>query len=487
MNTFVNEQNVNMQPELVASVVIGYFVILIITSWLTSRYTTRLTFFSGDRSSPWFLVAFGMVGASLSGITFISVPGMVADDGFSYMQVVLGYFVGYVVIIKVLLPIYYKENLISIYGYLLKRFGMSSYLTGASFFLISRVIGASFRLFLVAGILQIAFFDYYNIPFSVTVATTIVLIWLYTFRGGIKTIVWTDTLQTACMLITGIFTLYWIDQELQESITSAAKSVTTDDMTKIFHFGKEHNFFTEFFSGMFIAIVMTGLDQDMMQKNLTIKTLKNAQKNIFWFSIILIFVNFLFLSLGSLLYYYAEQKGISLQEFTPDQVYPHLAINHFPTSLSIVFLLGIIAAAYSSADSALTALTTSFCVDILGRGNAEKINRNTRIKVHVSISILLFFVILSFQLISDDSIINSLFKAAGFTYGPLLGLFTVGIFTKWKIKDHLSPYPCIIAPLLSFGLFRFSEILFYGYQIGFEILLINGALTIAGLFMIRDE
>ena len=476
-----------MNPLLVGTIVLGYFILLIGISWLTSKNAKSTDFYTASRESKWYLVAFGMIGASLSGVTFISVPGEVSNSNFHYFQVVLGYLVGYYVIAKVLLPLYYRMNLVSIYTYLDQRFGFWSYKSGAFFFLVSRVIGASFRLFLVAGVLQIAFFDSYNLPFWISVLTTIVLIWLYTFRGGIKTIVWTDTLQTAFMLIAVVVSILFIKNELSWTWTELTSSLLDDERSTIFNWEWQsgNNFFKQFFSGAFIAIVMTGLDQDMMQKNLTCKNIGDAQKNVFWFCIILVIVNFLFLSLGVLLYQYAEIGGISLPDRT-DNLFPMLAVNSFSVLGTVTFLLGITAAAYSSADSALTALTTSFCIDFLGfrKENFEE-RKKLRIGVHLGFSIVLFFVILIFQAINDQSVITSIFIAAGYTYGPLLGLFAFGIFTKQEVKDRLVPFVSILSPLLSYVINLNSEALFGGYKFGFEILILNGLIMFLGLLLIR--
>lgn len=479
----------NMSPYFVGAIILGYFLLLIAISWLTSRNSRSGDFYNANRQSNWYLVAFGMIGASLSGVTFISVPGEVANSNFYYFQVVLGFLVGYFVIARVLLPIYYKLNVVSIYAYLEQRFGFWSYKSGAFFFLISRVIGASFRLFLVSGVLQIAFFDAFNLPFWVSVLTTILLIWLYTFRGGIKTIVWTDTLQTALMLIAVVVSIVFIKDELSWTWTELTNNVLTDTRSTIFNWEWEsgRNFFKQFFAGAFIAIVMTGLDQDMMQKNLTCKNIGEAQKNIFWFCVVLVVVNFLFLSLGVLLYQYAEISSIPIPKRT-DNLFPMLAVNNFSTIGTITFILGITAAAYSSADSALTALTTSFCVDFLGfkpENYAEK--KKLRMGVHFGFSVLLFFVILIFKAINDDSVINSVFTAAGYTYGPLLGMFAFGIATKWELKDKFVPLVCLASPALCYLINLNSEALMNGYKFGFEILILNGIITFLGLLLIRKS
>ena len=478
-----------MSPGLVALIIGGYFGILIFISWLTSRTSTASSFFTGNRSSPWYLVAFGMIGASLSGVTFISVPGEVGNSFWYYFQMVIGYLLGYLVIGLVLLPLYYRLQLISIYTYLEQRFGVYSYKTGAFFFLVSRVIGASFRLFLVAGVLQIAFFDAFGLPFWVAVLTAILLIWLYTFKGGIKTIVWTDTLQTAFMILSVVISIYFIKDSLDWAWADLWTSVTGDPKSDIFNWQWSHprNFFKQFFAGAFIAIVMTGLDQDMMQKNLTCRSLKDAQKNMLWFSISLVFVNLLFLVLGVLLYQFAAVNQIVLPERT-DAIFPFLAVNHFSLIGGVVFLLGITAAAYSSADSALTALTTSFCIDFLGFNpeNFEK-KYQLRKKVHFGFSILIFFVILIFNAINDESVINSIFAVAGYTYGPLLGLFAFGLFTPYSVKDRWVPLICILSPLFSYVLNIYSQEWLAGYRFGFELLIVNGLFTFLGLLILKQS
>ena len=483
-----------MSPSLVIIVISGYFILLIAISLLTGGKSDSKTFFTANRQSPWYLVAFGMIGASLSGVTFISVPGWVAGTQFSYMQVVFGYLLGYLVIATVLMPLYYRLNLISIYGYLDQRFGFWSYKTGAFYFLLSRVVGASFRLFLVAGVLQLALFDAWGVDFAVTVLVTIVLIWLYTFRGGIKTIVWTDTLQTLFMLSAVGIVIYLTSQELGLSLGELTTTISESKYSKMFFWDWQgsKNFFKQFFAGAFIAIVMTGLDQDMMQKNLTCRNIGEAQKNMFWFSLTLVVVNLMFLALGALLYIYASAKGISIPERS-DDLFPMLAIEHFNVFVGIVFLLGIVAAAYSSADSALTALTTSFCVDILNFNTQEdtlelqKKQKRIRLMVHLGFSALLFLVIIIFKEINNEAVISAVFTAAGYTYGPLLGLYAFGLFTKLQVRDYGVPVVCILSPLLSYLLSRNSEELLFGYKFGFEILIVNGAITFIGLLMLQKK
>ncbi len=493
-----------MSPFLVFSVIAIYFALLIIISYLTSKNSNTATFFTGNRQSPWYLVAFGMIGASLSGVTFISVPGEVGNSDFSYFQMVIGYLLGYFIIATVLLPIYYRMNLVTIYTYLKERFGFFSYKTGSFFFLLSRVIGASFRLYLVATVLQLAFFDSFGIPFAITVIVTILLIWIYTFRAGIKTIVWTDTLQTFFMLSAVIISVIIISKELNLSVSELISTVSNDEHSKIFvwEWQSGKHFVKHFFAGAFIAIVMTGLDQDMMQKNLTCRNLKDAKKNMFWFSITLLPVNLLFLSLGALLYIFINKTGLVFDNpesfmysveagkyIHTDKLYPILAIKNFSLFAGVVFLLGIIAAAFSSADSALTSLTTSFVVDILGI-NINEDSKSTRKKkrfIHLAFSFIIFLVILIFKAINDDSVINMVFKVAGYTYGPLLGLFAFGLFVKKKVIDKYVPLVAVISPILCFIINMNSKSLLWGYEFGFELLILNGIITFFGLLLISQK
>lgn len=473
--------------------VIGYFLVLLFISIKTSKNATSQTFFNANKESPWYLVAYGMIGATLSGVTFISVPGWVAASQFSYMQMVFGYLLGYFVIATVLMPMYYRLQLTSIYTYLDGRFGGTSYKTGAAFFLLSRIIGAAFRLFLVAIVLQTFVMDAYGIPLAVTAMVTIILIWIYTHRGGIKTIVWTDVLQTSFMLIAVVATILVIGKEMQLSVGNIISTVKSSEYAQIFYFSEgwsePKNFFKQFLAGAFLAIVMTGLDQDMMQKNLSCRNIGDAQKNMFWFSITLVFANILFLSLGALLYIFAAQKGIAIPERS-DLLYPTLALNELPSGIGVMFILGLIAAAYSSADSALTALTTSFCIDILGFEKSEldeSAKKSTRLKVHIGFSIILFLVILVFNTINDDAVIKSIFTVAGYTYGPLLGLYSFGFFTRCKVRDKVVPFICILAPILTYVINANSEELLAGYKFGFELLLLNGLLTFLGLLAISTK
>ncbi|MCG8732544.1 sodium:solute symporter [Tenacibaculum finnmarkense] len=477
-----------MQPLHILLLIIAYFGVLMLISYFTGKSANNATFFKADNSSPWYLVAFGMIGASLSGVTFISVPGWVEGQQMSYMQMVFGYVVGYAVIGLVLLPLYYRLNLTSIYTYLETRFGRYSYKTGASFFLLSRTIGAAFRLFLVANVLQLILFDAYGIPFWLTVTITILLIWLYTFKAGIKTIVWTDTLQTLFMLISVGICIIMIKDSLQ--IDSLFSYISESKSAKMFFFEdiKAGNYFwNRFLSGAFIAIVMTGLDQDMMQKNLTCRNLKDAQKNMFWFTIVLVIVNFFFLALGVLLTDYANINGLDAHK---DQLFPMIAMSgDLGLVTYLFFLLGLIAAAYSSADSALTSLTTSFSIDILEIDKKEdhQQQEKTRKKIHVLFSFVLIATILVFKyFIADASVIAKIFQFAGYTYGPLLGLYAFGLFTKLNIKDKLVPIICIASPILTFLISHFSKTQF-NFDFGFFVLVLNGILTFFGLLMIKSS
>ncbi len=480
-----------MAPITVAIIIILYFTVLIGISYITSRGADNQSFFLGNRKSPWYVVAFGMIGATLSGVTFISVPGWVVTNHFAYVQMLLGYLVGYTVIANILLPLYYRLNLTSIYTYLWNRFGMHSYKTGASFFLFSRIIGASFRLFLVANVLQLTVFDKWGVPFFATIIITILLIWVYTYKGGIKTIIWTDSLQTLLMLLAVGLTMLFISKQLDYNVTDIVNKVAASDHSKIFFFGdwnSEKHFIKQFLSGMFITIVMTGLDQDMMQKNLSCRNIKEAKKNMYWFTVALIPVNLLFMSLGVLLIIYAHKMGITIPEQS-DDLFPLIATQgYLPAIVGILFMIGLIAAAFTSADSALTALTTSFTVDILNKQNLpENRLKRVRIRTHAVISVVLAIVIFVFKLINDESVISALFKAAGYTYGPLLGLYSFGLFTKFRIKDRYVPYIAILSPIICFVINQYSRQWFNGYDLGFEVLILNGMLTFLGLLIIKRK
>ncbi|MFP4365928.1 MAG: sodium:solute symporter [Bacteroidales bacterium] len=478
-----------MSPFFVISVVFAYFVLLIIISWLTGKDRGSAAFFLGNRKSPWYVVAFGMIGATLSGVTFISIPGWVGESSFSYMQMVLGFLVGYYIIANVLMPLYYRLNLTSIYSYLNVRFGKASYKTGALFFILSRLTGASFRVYLMASVLQITVFDAWAIPFYGTVAITIILIWLYTFRGGIKTIVWTDMLQTLFMLVAAAATVWAVAGELRLDIGGLVREIYDSEYSRIFYFDDwkdSRHFLKQFISGIFIAIVMTGLDQDMMQKNLSCRNIDEAKKNMYWFSLTLVPVKLLLLSLGVILLLFAGQEGIPLPE-RADDIFPVIATQgYLPNFIMIFFVVGLVAATYSSADSTLTALTTSFTVDILDAGSMkEPALVKTRTIVHAGMAVVLGMVIVFFRILNDQSVISALFTVAGYTYGPLLGLYTFGIFTGYRLIDRYVPFIAIASPLLTYLIDSNSEALFNGYVFGYEILIVNGLLTLSGLFVIR--
>ena len=501
-----------ISPGLLITIIALYFFVLIVISYITGKNATNFSFFLGNRRSPWYVVAFGMIGASLSGVTFISVPGEVGASNFSYLQVVLGYMLGYFAIANVLMPVYYKMNLTSIYVYLKERFGMVSYRTGSFFFLLSRVIGSSFRLYLVAIVLYKFVLSAWGVPFWLTVAITIVFIWIYSFRAGIKTIVWTDTLQTLFMLSAVIFSIVFIAHEMNLSFGDLVQKIHESRYSKIFVWDWKpgNNFFKHFLSGAFITIVMTGLDQDMMQKNLSCRNIREAKKNMYWMSTSLIFVNLLFLSLGALLYIYAHSKGLIVENFLnpdvpasckiglldaetslykcnpTDQLFPYLSLMHLPVVAGIAFILGLIAAAYSSADSALTALTTSFCVDFLGF-TEENNRKKIRYAVHIGFSVLLFIVIILFRILNNDSVINSLFTLAGYTYGPLLGLYAYGLITKKSVQDKWVPAVAVISPVICYVISSHSKEWLHGYKFGFELLILNGLITFLGLMILQKR
>ena len=472
----------------------GYFLVLLLISYFTGKNDSNADFFKAGKQSPWYLVAFGMIGASLSGVTFISVPGWVESSEFSYMQVVYGYLAGYLVIAFVLMPLYYRLNVTSIYEYLLGRFGQVSYKIGALSFFVSRVLGASFRLFLVAIVLQQFVFDAWNVPFEITVVLSILLIWIYTFRGGIKTIVWTDTLQTLFMLISVGLSIYFINQRLDWSFTEFLQSKELQAYNQILFtddFFTKNHFLKSFLGGMFITICMTGLDQDMMQKNLTCRNLKEAQTNMVSFSVVLIAVNFVFLLLGALLFIYAAKFNIAtpLMDGAPksDLLFPEIALNSgLGITVGVTFVLGLIAAAYSSADSALTSLTTSFCIDFLNIGKKQQAEqKRIRKRTHVWMSALLIVVVIIFKYVLDRNVIDGLLTVATYTYGPLLGLFSFGIFTRYRVKDKYVWLVALISVLSIVGLANLPADVLGGYEVGYELLPINGLITFLGLYLIR--
>lgn len=473
----------------------AYFVVLILISYLTGKEDSNDAFFKANKSAPWYLVAFGMIGASLSGVTFISVPGMIGGQEFAYMQGVFGFFVGYIFILTVLLPLYYKLNVTSIYEYLEQRFGKVSYKTGAFFFLLSRVTGASFRLFLVALAMQYIVFERIGVPFWATVVISILLIWLYTNRGGIKTIIWTDTIQTLAMLTSVLVAIYLINDKLEWSFTEALNSETFTQKSRIFFFDDPNSktyFWKYFIGGIFIAIAMTGLDQDMMQKNLACKNKKDAQKNMLSMATLVVLVNFIFLSLGALLFIYADKFGIQTPvvdgRTRTDLLFPEIAMNQgLGNTLAITFIIGLIAAAYSSADSALTSLTTSFSIDFLNIKNRPKAEQKPlRKKVHIAVSILLILVVIVFNNL-EGNVVSNLFKFATFTYGPLLGLFAFGILTKHKIKDKYAWVVALSSIIISFIITSLPVSIIGEYQFHWEILPLNGIITFLGLILIRRK
>ena len=498
-----------MSSALLFTFVIGYFVLLLAVAWFTSRNSNNESFFIGNRNSNWMLVAFGMIGTSLSGVTFVSVPGGVGSGNFYYFQVVLGYLLGYAVIAFVLIPLYYKMNLTSIYTYLEKRFGINAHKAGAFFFILSRTVGATARLYLVISVLQIFIFKDLGIPFILTTLVILALILLYTFEGGVKTIIYTDTLQTTGMLVGLVVCIIAVIKALGTDFGGAWEMMSDKGYTNIFNWDVKAGSFAlkHIIGGMFIAIAMTGLDQEMMQKNISVKTLKDSQKNIMTFSAVLLLVNFLFLVLGGVLYLYASANGIKVP---PDELFPTIALSKaFSGAIGIIFVIALISALFPSVDGAITSLTSCFCIDILGlqkNSGTEKEKKRTRLKVHFTFALVFFLMVLVFEWMNDKSIIDFILKFAGVTYGPLLGLFAFGILTKRKLKESLIWTVCIIAPLLALildmvsnpawyeaklhmklGLDSLSAATFNGYKIGNELILINGIITFIGLWFISSK
>ncbi|MBR4838423.1 MAG: sodium:solute symporter [Bacteroidales bacterium] len=483
---------------LILSVFVIYTVLILFIAHVTSRKSTNETFFTGNRKSPWFVVAYGMIGASLSGVTFMSVPSDVYTGQFTYFGIVLGYIIGYAVIALILLPLYYKLNLTSIYSYLEMRFGKHSEKTGAAFFILSRLLGSALRMYLVVFVLYEFVFKAWGIPFWVPAVIFIALILVYTFKGGIKTVVWTDTLQTTFLLLAAIITVVCILKELNISIPDLLKASSDQGYTRLFETDANRpNFWLkQIISGAFITIVMTGLDQDMMQKNMTCKNLRAAQKNVMTSSILFIFVNIIFLCLGASLIYYAQQTGFQLPTndsgvVVNDKIFPSIAFS-FSKFTSIVFVIGLVAAGYSSADGTLTALTTTFCYNFLDFGSkkdiSEEVKLNKRKQIHIIFAILYLLVIIAFRPFHDQSLINKVFQIASYTYGPLLGLYTFGLFIKKrKPIDKIVPYIAIASPILSYILNLYSKQIFNGYQFGFEILIVNGLITFVALLAISKN
>lgn len=477
-----------MGSGLILTVLLAYFGVLILVGYLTTRHSNQETFFTGNRSSPWFLVAFGMIGTSLSGVTFISVPGEVGNTDWTYLTLVLGNCLGYVVIALVLLPLFYRQNLVSIYSWLGSRLGNEARLTGSFFFIVSQLVGASFRLFLVVGVLQLALFDSMGIPFWGTVCITIALVWIYTARGGIKTIVWTDTLQTIFMLASLVLTIGVVLHALDIRLPETVSRIHDSSLSRVFDFDWRSGTHTikQLVAGMAITIAINGLDQNMMQKNLTCRSVRDCRKNMFVFSGLFLIVNVIFLAMGTLLYIYASDKGIALPEKT-DDVFPFLSLHHFGPVAALFFLLGIIAAAYSSVDSSLTSLTTSFCIDFLKVDPRDTTRKKQRVAVHLIFSALMAGVVILFRQLNDGSVVSTLFKAVGYTYGPILGLFAFSLFTRFRPRGRWVPVVCLISPVLSYVINLHSEQWLWGYRFGFEILLLNGFFTFIGLWAVRQK
>ena len=463
--------------------ILAYFAVLLLFSRLTSRQANNNTFYRGDRRSPWYMVAFGMVGASISGITFVSVPGMAMMSGMTYLQMCLGFIVGYFLVAFVLLPVYYRYNLTTIYTYLFHRLGNRSYKTGASFFLLSKMTGAAVRFFVVCFILQHFVLDDIGVPFWLTVPSMVLLIWLYTRKGGIKTLVWTDTFQTLCMFAALLLIIYKVTEQLGLTPTEAIAAISHDEHSRIFVFDdwvSRQNFWKQFLSGIFVVIVMTGLDQDMMQKNLTCKTLREAQKDMCSYGFAFVPANLLFLSLGVLLMMLAKSQGMSLPEKPDDLLSMFAASGVLGSMVTVFFTIGVVAASFSSADSALTALTTSVCVDIFGRAEDETLRK----KVHLAVALVFMLFIIGFGALNSTSVIDAIYILCSYTYGPLLGLFAFGLMTHRKVNDRWVPWICIASPLICFAIDTLTMQL-TGYKFGYELLMLNGALTFAGLALIR--
>jgi Na+/proline symporter len=487
---FLENKLLYMTPALMIFVITLYFLVLLGISWYTARNTTNKGFFIGDKSSPWYIVAFGMIGTSLSGVTFVSVPGTVETQSFSYLLVVLGYFIGYLVVAYVLLPIYYKLSLTSIYHFLEQRFNVTSYKTGALLFIVSRTVGATARLYLVIRVLQYFILDAAGVPFWLTAFFILLLIVAYTYKGGVKTIVWTDTLQTTFMLGGLIVSVYYILHNLDYSFSFALSEMQNKGYTKLFisDVNSPAFYLKHIIGGAFIAITMTGLDQEMMQKNISVRTLKDSQKNIISLSVILIFVNFLFLFLGGLLYLYAQHNNLALKG---DDLFPTLALNHFPPIMGLVFIIALISALFPSADGAITALTASFCIDILGINRRKELSDKQQVKirsnVHLIFAVVFLLAVMIFHWIDNRSIIDLILKLAGYTYGPLLGLFAYGVFSKRQVTEKLVPIICLLSPAICYVLADNSAAWFNGYKFGYELLIVNGALTYLGLHLVSKR
>lgn len=465
--------------------ILSYFAVLLLVSRLTAKQSTNDTFYRGNRQSPWYLVAFGMIGASISGVTFVSVPGMVNNIGMTYLQTCLGFVLGYVAVAFVLLPIYYRLNLTTIYSYLQQRLGTRSYKTGAWFFLLSKMSGAAVKFYVVCMILQRFVLDALGIPFVITVLVLVALIWLYTRRGGIKTLVWTDTFQTFCMFMALIFIIVNVMSMLNLSVNEAVTTIVQDERSRVFVFDdwvSKQNFWKLFISGIFIVVVMTGLDQDMMQKNLTCKTLREAQKDMCTYGLAFVPANLLFLCLGVLLSMLAHQEGIALPSSGDELLPMFAATGKMGNMVVVLFTIGIVAASFSSSDSALTALTTTYCVDIKEKADDETL----RHRVHAGMSVVFVIFILLFRTFNSTNLIDAIYILVSYTYGPLLGLFAFGLFTKYQVTDRWVPYFAILSPILCYALNALAQQL-WGYHFGYELLMLNGALTFAGLYVTRKR
>ncbi len=465
--------------------ILSYFAVLLLVSRLTAKQSTNDTFYRGNRQSPWYLVAFGMIGASISGVTFVSVPGMVNTIGMTYLQTCLGFVLGYVAVAFVLLPIYYRLNLTTIYSYLQQRLGTRSYKTGAWFFLLSKMSGAAVKFYVVCMILQRFVLDALGIPFVLTVLVLVALIWLYTRRGGIKTLVWTDTFQTFCMFMALIFIIVNVMSMLNMSVNEAVTTIVQDERSRVFVFDdwvSKQNFWKLFVSGIFIVVVMTGLDQDMMQKNLTCKTLREAQKDMCTYGLAFVPANLLFLCLGVLLSMLAQQEGIALPSSGDELLPMFAATGKMGNMVVVLFTIGIVAASFSSADSALTALTTTYCVDIKEKADDEAL----RHRVHAGMSVVFIIFILLFRTFNSTNLIDAIYILVSYTYGPLLGLFAFGLFTKYQVTDRWVPYFAILSPILCYALDVLAQQL-WGYHFGYELLMLNGAFTFAGLYVTRKK
>lgn len=481
-----------MTPFLVLTTITVYFLVLFFISWLAGRNADNQGFFIGNRKSSWYVVAFAMIGSSISGVTFISVPGWVAVNNFSYLQMVLGFVTGTLIIAYVLIPLFYKMKVVSIYEYLENRFGITTYKTGAWFFFISKMLGASVRLFLVCVVLQLLVFDPMNLPFTLNVFFSVALVWLYTFNGGVKSLIWTDTLKTFCLIISVLLCIYYIATDLNMGFSDMVSSITGNDYSKIFFFedGNDKRFFwKQFLAGVFTVIAMTGLDQDMMQRNLSCKNFKDSQKNMVTSVVFQFVVISLFLMLGVLLYIFVDTKGIQMPAKS-DELFPMIATQgYFPNIVGILFIVGLISSAYSAAGSALTALTTSFTVDILGslKTKTDQEATKSRKRVHIGMAFVMGIVIVVFNALNNTSVIDAVYIVASYTYGPILGLFAFGIFTRKAVKDKYIPLVAVLSPVLCFILDENSQKWFNGYSFSYELLILNAFFTFIGLLLLTKK